>query len=180
MAHFLRHLNQSQFTGPTRRRPSTSRSRKAIVKGFLRLASTFLIAGAGLLVVAGVVASVRAGEPLLVLLVLPIVPVWLGAGLLMITSLASEASWDGDTLYLSLAFETRAVIWREVLSVRAVPVHVWPIPGTTVFMLLRYRRPVRGLARSAWALLALPTERLSSWPSPPRGAASSRRNSEQR
>lgn len=168
MAHLLRRLNQSQFTGPTRRRPSTSRSRKAIVRGFLRLASTFLIAGAGLLAVAGLVTAVRADEPLIVLFVLPIVPVWLGAGLLMTTSLVSEAIWDGDTLYLSLAFETRAVSWREILSVRAVPVQVWPIPGAPVFMLLNYRHSVRGQAKSAWALLALPSERSSSWPSPPR------------
>lgn len=151
-----------------RRRPSTSRSRKAIVRGVLRLASTFLIAGAGLLAVAGLVTAVRADEPLIVLFVLPIVPVWLGAGLLMTTSLASEAIWDGDTLYLALAFETRAVGWREILSVRAVPFQVWPIPGATVFMLLKYRRSVRGQAKSAWALLALPSERLSSWPGPPR------------
>lgn len=176
MAHFLRRLDQSQFTGPTRRRPSSSRSRKAIVRGGLRLASTFLIAGAGLLVVAGLVAAVRADEPLLIVFVLPIVPVWIGAGLLMITSLVSEANWDGDTLYLSLAFETRAVNWGEILSVRAVPVHVWPITGGTVFVLLKYRCPVRGQAKSAWALLALSNERLSSWPGPPRGAASARRN----
>lgn len=176
MAHFLRRLNQSQLTEPTHRRPWASRSRKAIARGYLRLASTFLIAGSGLLVVAGLVAAARAGEPLLVLFPLPIVPVWLGAGLLMINSLVTEAIWDDDTLYLSLAFETRAVNWGEILWVRTVPVHVCPFPGGTVLMLLKYMRPARGQAQSAWALLALSNERLSSWPS---GAASSRRNLDQ-
>lgn len=180
MIHFLRRLDRSHHTGPKRGRPSAWRSRAFIVRGFLRLAGTFLIAGAGLVVVAVLVAAVRAGEPLFVLVALPIAPVWLGAGLLMVTSLVSETSWDGDNLYLSLAFETRVVNWREILWVRAVNVHVWPIPGRTVFMLLKYRRPVRGQAKSAWALLALSDERLSSWPSPHGGVPSSRRNPEQR
>jgi len=125
------------------------------------------------------VATVRADEPLFVLVALPIAPVWLGVGLLMITSLVSEAIWDGDNLYLSLAFETRVVSWREILWVRAVSVHVWPIPGGTVFMLLKYRRLVRGQAKSAWAFLALSDRLLSSWPSPHGSAPSSRGNPEQ-
>jgi hypothetical protein len=179
MTHFLRRLDRSHHTGPKRGRPSAWRSRAFIVRGFLRLAGTFLIAGSGLIVVAVLLAAVRADEPLSVLFALPIAPVWLGVGLLMITSLVSEAGWDGDNLCLSLAFETRVVNWREILWVRAVTVHVWPILGGTVFMLLRYRRLVRGQAKSAWALLTLSEQLLSSWPSPHGSAPSPRRNPEQ-
>jgi hypothetical protein len=180
MTHFLRHLDRSHHTGPKLGRPSAWRPRTFIVRGVLRLAGTYLIAGAGLIVVAVLVAAVRADEPLSVLVALPIAPVWLGVGLLMITSLVSEASWDGDNLHLSLAFETRVVKWREILRVRAVTVHVWPIPGGTVFMLLKYKRLVRGQAKSAWALLALSDQLLSSWPRPHGSAPLSRRNPGQR
>jgi len=180
MTHFLRSLDRSHPTGPKRGRPSAWRSRTFIVRGFFRLAGTFLIAGAGLIVVAVLVATVRADEPLSVLVALPIAPVWLGVGLLMITSLVSEARWNGDNLYLSLAFETRVVSWREILRVRTVTVHVWPIPSGTVFLLLKYRRLVRGQAKSAWALLALSDQSLSSWPSPHGRAPSSHRNPAQR
>ena len=179
MTHFLRRLDRSHHTGPKRGRPSAWRSRTLIVRGFLRLAGTYLIAGSGLIIVAVLVAAVRADEPLFVLFALPIAPVWLGVGLLMITSLVSESSWNGDNLCLSLAFETRVVNWREILRVRAVTVHVWPIPGGTVLMLLKYRRLVRGQAKSAWALLALSDQLLSSWPSPHGSAPSSRRTPEQ-
>jgi hypothetical protein len=137
----------------------------AIVRGFLRLAGTFLIAGAGLLVVVGLVAAVRSGEPQLILVALPIVPLWLAAGLLMTTSLVTEACWDEESLCLALAYETKMLTWSEILRARAVTVHVWPMPGEAVFILLKYRRPVSGRAKSAWALLALSSERLSSWPS---------------
>ena len=180
MTHFRGRLDRSHHTGPKRGRPSAWRSRTFIVRGFLRLAGTYLIAGAGLIVVAVLVAAVRTGEPSFVLVALPIAPVWLGVGLLMITSLASEANWNGDELYLSLAFETRVVNSREILWVRVATVRVWPIPGGTVFMLLKYRRLVRGQARSAWALMALSDQLLSSWPSPHRSAPSSRRDPEQR
>lgn len=180
MTHFLRPLDRSHHTGPKRGRPSAWRSRTLIVRGYLRFAGTYLIAGAGLIVVAVLVAAVRTDHPLFVLVALPIAPVWLGVGFLMITSLVSEASWNGDDLYLSLAFETRAVNRREILWVRAVTVHVWPIPGGTAFMLLKYRRFVRGQAKSAWALLVLSDRLLSSWPSPHGSAPSSRRNPAQR
>ena len=166
------------MTRPTPSLPSAPRSRTTIVRGYLRLAGTYLIAGAGLLVVAGLVAAIRAGEPLFALLALPVVPVWLAAGFLMTTSLVSEARWDEDSLYLALAFETRVVDWSQVLWARALTVHVWPIPGGTVFMVLKYRRPVRGRAKSAWALLALSRGRLSSWPGAHSGIAPSRRESE--
>jgi hypothetical protein len=179
MTHFLRRLDPSHHTGPKRGRPSAWRSRAFTTRGFLRLAGTYLIAGSGLIVVAVLVAAVRADEPLSVLFALPIAPVWLGVGLLMIASLVSDASWDGDDLHLSLAFETRVVNRREILRVRAVTVRVWPLPGGTVFMLLKYRRLVRGQAKSAWALLTLSEQLLSSWPSPHSSAPSPRRHPEQ-
>ena len=151
-----------------------------MVGGFLRLAGTFLIAGAGLLVVAGLVAAVRANDLRLLLLVLPIVPVWLAAGLLMITSLVSEACWGEDTLYLALAYETRALAWSHILWARTMTVYVWPIPRESVLIVLKYRRPVRGRAKSAWALLALTNERLTSWPSAHRGLFAPRRDPERK
>jgi hypothetical protein len=179
MTDFLRRLDPPHHTGPKRDRPSAWRSRAVIFGAFLRLVGTFMIAGAGLIVVAVLVAVVRADEPLPVVFALLIAPVWLGLGLLMITSLVSEASWEKDNLYLSLAFETRIVNWREILWLRAVTVHVWPIPGGTAFMLLKYRRLVRGQEHSAWALLTRSDRLLSSWPSPHGSAPSSRRNPEQ-
>lgn len=172
MIPFLRRLNRSDHPGPKRGRPSAWRSRAFIVRGFLRLAGTFLIAGAGLIVVAVLVAAVRADESLSVIFALLIAPVWLGIGLLIITSLVSEASWDEDNLCLSLAFETRIVNRHEIVWLRAVPVRVWPIPGGAIFMLLKYRRLVRGQEKPAWALW-------SSWPSPHGAAPAARRNPEQ-
>lgn len=131
------------------------RLRPSIVKGFLRLGGTFLIAGAGLLTVVAAVVAFRNQELLLLLFAVPIVMLWLGAGSLMVGSLVREACWDEEALYLAFAFETRAVSWGDVLTVRVLTPEGWRTHGAAALVLLGYRHRVKGQQKRSWALLAV-------------------------
>ena len=125
------------------------------MKGLLRLGGTFLIAGAGLVTIVDAEAGFKTQAALLLLLAVPIVMLWLGAGFQMVGSLVSEASWDEEALYLTFAFETRAVSWSDVLAVRVLTPQGWPTRGAAALVLLRYRHWVKGKQRRFWALLAV-------------------------
>lgn len=143
-------------------RPQSARLRPSIVKGLLRLGGTFLIAGAGLLMVVATLVAFRTHEILLLPLAVPIVMLWLGAGSLMVGSLARETCWDEEALYLAFAFETRVVKWSDVLAVRVLTLPGQPTRSAAVFVLLSYRTRVKGRQKRSWALLTVSQDRATS------------------
>jgi hypothetical protein len=139
-----------------------ARLRPSIVKGFLRLGGTFLIAGAGLLMIVDALVALRAHEILLLPFAVPVAMLWLGAGSLMIRSLVREACWDEDALYLAFAFETRVVSWSDVLAVRVLTTQGWPTRSAAAFVLLSYRTRFKGRQKRSWALLTVSQDRATS------------------
>lgn len=139
-----------------------ARLRRSIVKGFLRLGGTFLIAGAGLLMVVDALVALRTHEILLLPFAVPIAVLWLGAGTLMVRSLVREACWDEEALYLAFAFETRVVNWSDVLAIRVLTTHAWPTRSAAAFVLLSYRTRVKGRQKRSWALLTVSHDRATS------------------
>ena len=162
MANFFGAPNRRERVHLAGDGPPAARPRPSIVKGFLRLGGTFLIAGAGLLMVVDALVALRTHEILLLPFAVPIAMLWLGAGSLMVRSLVREACWDDEALYLAFAFETRVVSWSNVLAVRVFTTQGWPTRSAAVFVLLSYRTRVKGRQKRSWALLTVSQDRATS------------------
>ncbi len=143
-------------------RSPAGRLQPSIVKRFLRLGGTFLIAGAGLLTAVSALVAFRTHAILLLLFAVPMAMLWLGAGSLMVGRLVSEAAWDEEALYLAFAFKTQVVKWSDVLAVRVLTPQGWPTRGAGAFVLLSYRTRVRGRQKRSWALLTVSQDRATS------------------
>ena len=150
--------------GPPRRagrRPGGS-ARTSRVKCFLRAVGIYLITAGGLLVVGGAAAAIGYREPIL-LLAIPVAPVWILAGVIVITSLAAEVGWDEDALRLTCAFGTRRVLWKDVQWHRTLAALPRRRGGVVLFALLKYTRHLGSAQTSGWAVVMLPGGRVLSW-----------------
>ena len=131
------------------------------MKCFLRAVGIYLITAGGLLVVGGAAAAIGYREPILLLAIL-VAPVWILAGVIVITSLATEVAWDEEALRLTCAFGTRRVFWKDVQWHRILAASSRQ-GGVVLFALVKYTRHLGSAQTSGWAVVMLPGDRVSSW-----------------
>jgi len=132
------------------------------MKWFLRAVGIYLITAGGLLALGGAAAAIAYREPILLLAIL-VAPVWIIAGVIVITSLAAEVAWDEEALRLTCAFGTRRVFWKDVQRHRTLAALSRRRGGVVLFELVKYTRRLGSAQRSGWAVVMLPGNRVSSW-----------------
>ena len=132
------------------------------MKCFLRAVGIYLITAGGLLALGGTAAAIGYREPIL-LLAIPVAPVWIFAGVIVITWLAAEVAWDGEALRLTYAFGTRRVFWKDVQWHRTLAALPRRRGGVVLFALVKYTRRLGSAQKSGWAVVMLPGDRVSSW-----------------
>lgn len=132
------------------------------MKWFLRAVGIYLITAGGLLALGGAAAAIAYREPIL-LLAIPVAPVWILAGVIVITSLAAEVAWDEEALRLTCAFGTRRVFWKDVQWHRTLAALSRRNGGVVLFALVKYTGRLDSAQKSGWAVVMLPGDRVSSW-----------------
>lgn len=132
------------------------------MKCLLRAVGIYLMTAGGLLALGGAAAAIAYREPIL-LLAIPMAPVWILAGVLVTTSFAAEVNWDEEALRLTCVFGTRRVFWKDVQWYRTLAALPRRCGGVTLFALLRYTRHLGSAQKSGWAVVMLPGDRVPSW-----------------